>query len=264
MKHEDLIRRYNTASSPDERDAAKEAVFEKYDNLVYVLSKRLSGEFWEKNRRDIYHEGVAGFCYALDRFDISSGNEFSTFLYFGIKKYVMDFCYTANIINISRAKQYGEELKLNGKDIYNCRDKNLIWMDAPKSTIHWLEGHRRHFVIDEGSVFDDIDRKLLFEKVDNIASKCLNDKQLAVYKRRIGGQTIHMDDGGKKLNCDYLIKGMDKRILSEFNRNKKWQEYKEKLKNKKHRIERCKKISLFLRKLNKRNADVVKWQTRQP
>jgi RNA polymerase sigma-B factor len=72
-----LHERYLEASDPEERDGIRERLVAGYDGLVHFLARRFQnrGEPLE----DIVQVGYLGLIKAIDRFDPSLGNEFTTF-----------------------------------------------------------------------------------------------------------------------------------------------------------------------------------------
>ncbi len=72
-----LHRRYADTSDPRERDTIREQLVRGYESLVHFLARRFQnrGEPLE----DIVQVGFLGLIKAIDRFDPSMGNEFTTF-----------------------------------------------------------------------------------------------------------------------------------------------------------------------------------------
>jgi len=73
----ELQRRYHDTDDPAERDRIKERLVEGYTDLVYFLARKFQNR--GEPLDDIVQVGFLGLIKAIERFDPSLGNEFTTF-----------------------------------------------------------------------------------------------------------------------------------------------------------------------------------------
>lgn len=171
-------------------------ILEENKGLIWSIVKRFIGRGYETE--DIYQIACIGFIKAIKRFDISLGNELSTYSVQYMLGEVKKFFRDDGIIHISRNKKE-EGLKLKIESIHDevCKGKEKI-------EVLFLSDDEQAKIIDKLAISDLI-KKLSFRDRQVINLRYFKDKTQMQVADILGISQVH-------------VSRIEKRILKEFRR----------------------------------------------
>jgi RNA polymerase sigma factor (sigma-70 family) len=235
-----VVKNYKEAKTEERKDFFKNIIFENNVRLIYKLaSKRcyaLPGLVFE----DAFQWGVVGLCDGLERFELSHGTQFNTYITWWVDKYILDYFYASPVLYVPKnvIREYrkynrmiGEYLKTHGHEGLDAFVEQSVRSTNP----NWDRFKRRHLdpysrisgnnmiSIDNGhqdedgfsslediiadisipNALEELTTSNLMDKIKSIMTEKLNEKEYHVIKYRyLGPSFLKLDDVASMIGND--------------------------------------------------------------
>lgn len=176
-----LAKKYCLAQNSDEKLAYRDELFlnvSRFIKKVILESPAISRDEVD----DVFSEAVLNYYYCLDLYDPAKSG-FVSYLFYWIRKSIIDYCYKRNIINIKRGA-FGK----NSKTLVQAnmaKNSSLINMDWTPESTNEEDAINFHNTISSGQDIEgDVYNSINHEQLVNLVKQTLDPKEFLVIKYR--------------------------------------------------------------------------------
>ncbi len=218
----DMVIKYQGLKNEKKKQECKDLIFE---NISRMIAKSVS--FHNSSKRvdieDLFQASSIGFCEAIERFDPSKGNMFTTYLKFWIDKSIYASLYSQNIIRtpnnvisstnkMQREETSGHAVEYDKFSRAFINTTNIVSMDDV--SLHDLKQTIKSSV----NIEDEIEKSMTRYEVRQIMNDVLSDIEMRVLSERyFGNDELTLNQVGKKVNlCAERIRQIENNAIKKI------------------------------------------------